>query len=201
MRETENHSVFSGKIATRFLVGEAPPAPVKSTTMCLPARCTRTTFLPSSAAAIAAAGDFRTWGRDPIHTDSIVSPVIRLSRPRTMVSTSGSSGMEISLQMTDDRCRLRLRYRREPCLSGKGSHLIYHPTTVPFSQLPLSGLPRYHYEYTARPDFYPCNSAVWPREWRMCATLNARRGGCANFLHGDGIEKGQNCGHCRCAMG
>jgi len=35
---------------------------------------------------------------DPSQTDSITSPMTRLERPRAMVSTSGSSGMEDSLQ-------------------------------------------------------------------------------------------------------
>jgi hypothetical protein len=62
--------------------------------MCLPARWTRTILLPSKVDAIFAAGDFRGCLLDPIHTESIVSPLTRLSNPRTMVSTSGNSGIE-----------------------------------------------------------------------------------------------------------
>src|ERR1700676_5071491 len=43
-------------------------------------------------AAITSAGDLSGCFRDPIQTDSMLSPATRSSRPRTMVSTSGSSG-------------------------------------------------------------------------------------------------------------
>jgi hypothetical protein len=44
--------------------------------------------------AIFAAGDFRGCFLEPIQTESIVSPLTRLSKPRAMVSTSGNSGIE-----------------------------------------------------------------------------------------------------------
>jgi len=64
----------------------------RSNTMCLPARCTRTIRLPSSVEAMTPAGDLSGCGLEPIQTDSTVSPAMRVSRPRAMVSTSGSSG-------------------------------------------------------------------------------------------------------------
>src|ERR1700674_6012788 len=39
-----------------------------------------------------AAGDLSGWFLEPIQTDSTLSPAMRVSRPRAMVSTSGSSG-------------------------------------------------------------------------------------------------------------
>jgi hypothetical protein len=73
-------------------VCDARGSPSRSNTMCLPARCTRTIRLPSSVAAMTPAGDLSGCGREPIQTDSTVSPAARVSRPRAIVSTSGSSG-------------------------------------------------------------------------------------------------------------
>src|SRR5260370_830753 len=68
--------------------------------MCLPVRCTRSMLAPSSKAVMARAGDFSGSGLLPIQTDSITSPVTRLAKPRAMVSTSGSSGMESSCRFS-----------------------------------------------------------------------------------------------------
>ena len=73
-------------------VCSARDSPSRLNTMCLPARCTRTIRLPSSVAAMMAAGDLSGWFLEPIQTDSTLSPAMRVSRPRAMVSTSGSSG-------------------------------------------------------------------------------------------------------------
>ena len=70
----------------------------RSNTMCFPTRRTPAMRCDSRVATISAAGDFSGSGFDPSQTDSMTSPVTRLARPRAMVSTSGSSGMENSLQ-------------------------------------------------------------------------------------------------------
>ena len=53
---------------------------------------------PTDTEAIYAGGDFNGSGFDPSQTDSITSPAMFLSRPRATVSTSGSSGMRISVR-------------------------------------------------------------------------------------------------------
>src|SRR5208282_4783405 len=82
-------SVF---VSVSDAVRKARDSPSRSNTMCLPARLTRMIRLPSSVAAMTPAGDLSGCLLGPIQTDSTVSPEMRLSKPRTMVSTSGSSG-------------------------------------------------------------------------------------------------------------
>src|SRR5579863_7010737 len=75
--------------------GEGARPPIsRSKTMCFPTRRTLAIRLDSRVATISDALDFSGSGLDPSHTDSMISPVTRLARPRAMVSTSGSSGME-----------------------------------------------------------------------------------------------------------
>src|SRR5579863_10352107 len=78
-----------------FLAGEATAPFSKSNTMCLPTRRTPAIRFDSRAATISLAEDFSGSGFDPSQTDSITSPATLLFSPRAMVSTSGSSGMEI----------------------------------------------------------------------------------------------------------
>ena len=66
----------------------------RSMTMCLPMRRTPVIRECSRVEAISAAGDFSGSGLEPSQSDSITSPFTRLSSPRAMVSTSGSSGMK-----------------------------------------------------------------------------------------------------------
>jgi hypothetical protein len=51
--------------------------------------------------AITLAGDLSGCFREPIQTDSIASPATRLSSPRAMVSTSGSSGTQQGYKIAD----------------------------------------------------------------------------------------------------
>jgi len=60
-------------------------------------------LLASKVDAIFAAGDFRGCFLEPIQTESIVSPLTRLSKPRTMVSTSGNSGIESEYRRSEVR--------------------------------------------------------------------------------------------------
>src|ERR1700730_5631108 len=60
--------------------------------MCLPARCTLAIRFPSSVPAMRRADDLSGCFLEPIQTDSTISPVTCLFRPRATVSTSGSSG-------------------------------------------------------------------------------------------------------------
>ena len=63
--------------------------------MCFPTRLTPAMRLFSSVATISDAADFNGSGFSPSQTDSIMSPVTRLAKPRAMVSTSGNSGMNL----------------------------------------------------------------------------------------------------------
>ena len=79
----------------KLVEGSARPTPLlsRSNTMCLPIRRTATMRLRSRVPAISEAGDFSGSFFWPSQTDSTTSPVTRAASPRTMVSTSGSSGM------------------------------------------------------------------------------------------------------------
>jgi hypothetical protein len=108
----------------------------RSKTMCLPMRRTAAIRLCSRVAAIAEAGDFRGSFFWPSHTDSTASPVTRLASPRAMVSTSGSSGIDLGIEhlkpprtrrFTKEilgRCRelrnsiTRYFFRKVPCSSS-----------------------------------------------------------------------------------
>jgi hypothetical protein len=114
--------------ARRTLFLRSPAS--KSRTMCLPARCTRMIFFPSNVVAIFAAGDFSGCFRDPIQTDSIVSPLTRLSNPRTMVSTSGSSGIESGYRRAKGRGRIRSLEVRGSKLEAGFTHLCNLTSTL-----------------------------------------------------------------------
>jgi hypothetical protein len=161
---------FEPRDLFRPLAGEGarPTRPVGSrlNTMCLPTRLTPAMRCDSSVATISAAGLFSGSGFDPSQTDSMTSPVTRLARPRAIVSTSGSSGMENSLQSsvfsrqpwplltTEDR-------RRTTALT------IAHPPSRGLS-LPVHISP-----------VNPCNFnvALFSLGRGVCATLQCGRGG------------------------
>ena len=73
----------------------------RSKTMCLPTRRTCSIRARSNTVAISFAGDFSGSGFSPNQTDSTTSPATRRSRPRAMVSTSGSSGTASSLRQAE----------------------------------------------------------------------------------------------------
>ena len=111
------------------------PSTSKSNTMCFPTRRTQAIRLASSVAAISAAADFKGSGFDPSHTDSITSPVTRPLSPRAIVSTSGSSGIDNSLQS--------LVISRQQA-GG-------HPEARRRTRLPIPSPARYHEQYTPAP--------------------------------------------------
>ena len=137
----------------------------RSNTMCLPARCTRAIRLPSSVEAIMPAGDFSGCFREPIQTDSMVSPVTRLSRPRAMVSTSGSSGTQSGYKIVVvDGASSGLRRRAT-------SDDPRSPLSTRFHGLLLHSPIRYARAYTPStadlPSFPVYSAAAQP----VCATL------------------------------
>ena len=68
---------------------------VRSTTMVLPTRWTRSMRLPVRVSMISSGGDLKVWGLLLVCTATTVWPWMRAWTPLAMVSTSGSSGMPV----------------------------------------------------------------------------------------------------------
>src|SRR6266851_339970 len=66
---------------------------LRSTTMVLPTRWTRSMRLPVRVSMISSGGDLKVWGLLLVQTERMVWPWMRAWTPLATVSTSGSSGM------------------------------------------------------------------------------------------------------------
>src|SRR5580704_15308532 len=66
---------------------------VRSTTMVLPTRWTRSMRAWVRVSAMVSGGDLKVWGLLLVQTERMVSPWMRSWTPLATVSTSGSSGM------------------------------------------------------------------------------------------------------------
>ena len=150
------------------IAGESPAATraiYRSRTMCFPTRRTAAIRRDSSVAAISAAEDFNGSGFDPSHTDSMTSPVTRLARPRAIVSTSGSSGMETVYRQSRQSSVVRCQMSARPSQTTEDRRLttafrIAHPLADRLS-LPVH----------ISPSFPAIQCEEVPLGHKVCATL------------------------------